>query len=351
MKFKKIALIGGARPNFIKIAPLYRELNRCSIDFVTINTGQHFDANMSRDFLDEFDLKFDYNLQPTRNSVISQMADIMVQLENIFLKEQVDLVIVVGDVNSTLAASIVANKLGIKLAHVEAGLRSRNYKMPEEHNRILTDQLSDFLLASSEDAVENLRNEKLKGQVILVGNIMIDNLVHFLPQIEESKEEFYFCTLHRAENVDDKSIFTEILDTLEIIAKDAIIYLPLHPRTRNMAEKFGLLKRLENIFELLEPLSYKKSLYYQKNARLVLTDSGGIQEETSVLGVPCLTIRTETERPITVELGTNILAGVTKESILNEHKKINYGKQKVAIPLWDGLTAQRIVSSILNEIK
>ncbi len=351
MTFKKIALIGGARPNFIKIAPLYRELKKSHINFVTINTGQHFDANMSKDFLDEFDLQFDYNLQPSRHSVIVQMADIMVQLENIFLKEKVDLVVVVGDVNSTLVASLVANKLGIKLAHVEAGLRSRNYKMPEEHNRILTDQLSDFLLASSEDAVENLQNEKLRGQIVLVGNIMIDNLVHFLPQIEESKEEFYFCTLHRAENVDDKSIFTEILDTLEIIAKDAIIYLPLHPRTKNMAEKFGLLKRLENICKILEPLSYKKSLYYQKNAKLILTDSGGIQEEASVLGVPCLTIRTETERPITVELGTNILAGVTKKSILNGYKKINYNKQNISIPLWDGMTAHRIVSSIINDIR
>lgn len=344
----KIALIGGARPNFMKISPLYREFKSKQADFIVINTGQHFDANMAGDFLNEFSLKIDYNLKPNRDSVVAQIADIMIQLEDIFIKEKISLVVVVGDVNSTLAASIVANKLDIKLAHVEAGLRSRNYKMPEENNRIVTDQLSDYLLAPSEDAVENLKSEKLKGSISLVGNIMIDNLVNFLPEIEDSSEYFYFCTLHRAENVDDKKIFTEILNALETISEDSKIYLPLHPRTKNMAEKFNLLNRLENIFSILEPLSYKKSLYYQKNAKLVLTDSGGIQEETTVLGTPCLTIRSETERPITVELGTNIIGGVTKESILKAYKKIDYNKKPTDIPLWDGQTAERIVDVLVQ---
>jgi len=342
----KIALIGGARPNFMKIAPLYRELESKQEDFIIINTGQHFDDNMASDFLKEFVIKIDYHIKPNRNSVAAQLADIMIQLENIFIKEKISLVIVVGDVNSTLAASIVANKLNITLAHVEAGLRSRNYKMPEENNRIITDQLADYLLAPSADAVENLKSEKLKGQIELVGNIMIDNLVYFLPQIEDSSDEFYFCTLHRAENVDNKQIFIEILNALEIIAKDVKIYLPFHPRTKKMAEAFGLLGRIENIFNVLPPLSYKQSLYYQKNAKLVLTDSGGIQEETTVLGTPCLTIRTETERPITVELGTNKVGGVTEKSILEAYKIIDYNKKLSNIPFWDGQTASRIINSI-----
>lgn len=342
----KIALIGGARPNFMKIAPLYRELKNKQADFIIINTGQHFDANMAGDFLNEFVIKINYDLKPSRTSVVAQIADIMVQLEEIFTKEKIVLVIVVGDVNSTLAASLVANKLNIKLAHVEAGLRSGNYNMPEENNRIVTDQLSDYLLASSEDAVEHLKNENVKGKINLVGNIMIDNLLYFLPQIEDSSEEFYFCTMHRPENVDHKEVFVDILDAMEVIAKDAKIYLPIHPRTKNMATEFGLLDRLNKIFTLLEPLSYKKALYYQKNAKLVLTDSGGIQEETTVLGVPCLTIRAETERPITVDLGTNIIGGVTSESILKAYKKIDYNKKSSNIPFWDGKTAQRIVEAL-----
>jgi UDP-N-acetylglucosamine 2-epimerase (non-hydrolysing) len=343
MKYK-IALIGGARPNFMKIAPLYRKFKDNEVNFIVISTGQHFDANMAGNFLDEFSIKINYNLKPNRVSTVSQIADIMVQLERIFVKDEVSLVIVFGDVNSTLAASIVANKLNIKLAHVEAGLRSRNYDMPEENNRIVTDQLSDYLLASSDDAVDNLKEENLKGVVSLVGNIMIDNLVYFLPQIKDTSEDFYFCTLHRAENVDNKKVFVEILDALEIISKDVKIYLPLHPRTKIMTKKFDLLHRFKNIFSLLEPLSYKQSLYYQKNAKLVLTDSGGIQEETTILGVPCLTMRAETERPITVTDGTNIIGGTSKDSILRAYKKINYNNIASNIPLWDGKTAQRILN-------
>ena len=349
MKFNKIALIGGARPNFMKIAPLYRELLNRKIDTVVINTGQHFSANMNDDFLQEFAVKVHHHLEPRHDNPSVQIADIMLGLGDIFAKEEVDLVIVVGDVNSTLAAGVCANKMGIKLCHVEAGLRSRNYAMPEELNRIVVDNLSDYLLASCQDGVDNLKNEKVHGQIDLVGNIMIDNLYHFLPDIKDNKEEYFFCTLHRMENVDHKDIFTDILKALEEISKDAPIYLPLHPRTKKMAEEFGLMDKLKSIFKILPPLSYKESLAYQKNAKLVLTDSGGIQEETSVLGVPCLTLRSETERPITVEQGTNIIGGVSYNSIMNAYKEIkNNPKAGQKIELWDGKTAARIIDSLMK---
>jgi UDP-N-acetylglucosamine 2-epimerase (non-hydrolysing) len=271
------------------------------------------------------------------------MADIMIGLEKIFLSEKPDLVVVVGDVNSTLSAALVANKMGIKLAHVEAGLRSGNKLMPEETNRILTDKLSDLLFVTEEDGVANLKREGITKGVYSVGNIMIDTLTLLLPKVKKSTEHFYFCTLHRAENVDNKKVFAEILDALEEISHDAVIYLPLHPRTAKMAEKFGLEGRLKKIFKILPPLSYQETLYYQKNAKLVLTDSGGIQEETSFLGTPCLTLRTETERPITVKKGTNKIAGVTRASILKAYVEHPRKHKKTKIPLWDGKTAKRIV--------
>ncbi len=346
MENKKIAIIAGARPNFMKVAPLCHELKKQKIKYFLVNTGQHFSKEMATNFLREFKIKADYNLRPPQQSVTKQFSGIMIELENIFLKEKPNLVVVAGDVNSTLAAALTANKMGIKLVHVEAGLRSYNNKMAEEINRVIIDSLSDILLIPSEDAIKNLKKEGIVKGINLVGNIMIDTLEMFLPKIKKTKGKFYFCTLHRAENVDDKDIFTEILDALEIISKDAKIYFPLHPRTKKMAEQFGLSKKLKNIFSLLPPLSYQKSLYYQKNSKLVLTDSGGVQEETSYLGTPCITLRTETERPVTVKLGTNIIGGVTKKGILNAYKKTRKTKRK--IPLWDGQTAKRIVKIIKN---
>ena len=274
----------------------------------------------------------------------------MLGLEKIFVKENPNVVFVVGDINSTLIAALVANKMNIKLVHIEAGLRSYNRLMPEEHNRVLTDHLADFLLTTSEEAELNLNKEGLFDNIYFIGNLMIDTLVDFLPRIKDSDESFYFCTLHRAENVDSIDIFKEILDSLEVISKDKKIYLPLHPRTEKMAKKFGLLTRMQNIFSLLPALDYKTSLFYQKNAKLVLTDSGGVQEESSYLGVPCLTLRNETERPITVERGTNKIAGVSRKSILNAYHKIDWQKKNIIIPLWDGKSAERAIDILVNNI-
>jgi len=342
---KKIAIIGGARPNFMKIAPLAFAFQKFSLPYYIINTGQHFDAAMAQDFFDEFKIQPDFHVVPSQESVVQQFTDIMRALENIFLEHPPALVVVVGDVNSTLAAALVANKMNISLAHVEAGLRSFNKKMPEENNRILTDQLSDFLFVTMEEGEENLKKEQVKGKIFQVGNIMIDTLLSYLSEVKTTDEKFYFCTLHRAENVDQKEVFENILESLEVISKDAPIYLPLHPRTKKMAEKFGYMEKMEKIFRLLPPLKYQESLFYQKNAALVLTDSGGIQEETSYLGVPCLTLRLETERPITVTHGTNIIAGVTRDSIAQAyaHRPV---KRDTHIPLWDGKAGERIALAL-----
>ncbi|MEK7551810.1 MAG: UDP-N-acetylglucosamine 2-epimerase (non-hydrolyzing) [Patescibacteria group bacterium] len=351
MKYKKTkyALIAGARPNFVKIMPLYHMLKKRGDNFFLVNTGQHFDKSMSDQFFKEFKLRPHFSLKPSHESLARQLSDIVHGLEIIFRKEKPDVIFVVGDVTSTLAGALVANKLGILLVHIEAGLRSHNKYMPEETNRIIVDHLSNIRLASEETALKNLEDERIEHNSYLVGNIMMDTLSHFLPIIKSSKEKFYFCTLHRPENVDNPEVFKDIIDALEEISKDAKIYLSLHPRTRRRAEEFGLLKRIENIFKVLSPLSYSKTLFYQKNAKLVLTDSGGIQEEASFMGVPCITLRTETERPITVTHGTNIIAGVTTQSILDIYKKVKSNgleKRKTKIPLWDGKATKRILDII-----
>ena len=344
----KIALIGGARPNFMKIAPLALALKKNKINYFLVNTGQHFSKVMADDFFEEFGLRPDYQLKPKRYTVVSQLAGIMIRLEKIFIAESPDLVLVVGDVNSTLAAALTANKLRIKLAHVEAGLRSYSSSMPEEYNRVLTDHLADFLFVTEENGIANLKKEGITKNVHFVGNIMIDNLKRFLPQIKSTQEEFDYCTLHRAENVDNRSVFKEILSAIKEVAGDRRIYLPLHPRTKKMALQFGLMKDIKRIFTIVPPLSYHESLYYQKNAQVVLTDSGGIQEESSFLGTPCVTLRTETERPITLKCGTNVLGGVKKEGILKAYQTALNKKGKAKISYWDGKTSQRIIK-ILKE--
>lgn len=345
-----IALICGARPNFMKIRPLQKELKNRNIKHFVVNTGQHFSPAMSLDLIKEFDLEINYHIEPEHDSIIKQFSDIMLGVEEIFIQENPSAVVVVGDINSTLIAALVANKMNIKLVHIEAGLRSYNKLMPEEYNRMLTDHLADLLLTTSEEAQVNLNNEGLIKNIYFIGNLMIDTLVDFLPKIKESNEAFYFCTLHRAENVDNEMVFKDILDALEIISKDQRIYLPLHPRTEKMAKKFGLLDKIKDIFYVLPPLDYQSSLFYQKNAKLVLTDSGGVQEESSYLGVPCLTLRNETERPITIDMGTNIIAGVSKNSILTAYNQVDWRKKSLAIPFWDGKAALRAVELLINKI-
>jgi len=358
-KQSTIAVIAGARPNFMKVAPLVRELTKQKMPHFLVNTGQHFSAVMAGVFLKEFGLKPQYTLKPSPVSAQKQKRDIQQGLEKIFAKEKPGIVVVVGDVNATLWAAEVAHKLRIPLAHIEAGLRSFNSKMPEEYNRAQTDRLSGLLFATQEEGISNLKREGITSGTHFVGNIMIDTLKLFAgktnqpkagrPLAEKISGAYYFCTLHRAENVDNKKVFSGVVAALESIAQDAGIYLPLHPRTKKMAQKFGLLPRLKSACRILPPLSYAESVAYQKNARLVLTDSGGVQEETSYLGVPCITLRTETERPITVTAGTNIVGGVTKQSILRAYRKVNFKKRKTRIKYWDGKTSERIVLILKKE--
>ena len=343
---KKVAVIAGARPNFMKIAPLTRAFRAARVEFFVVNTSQHFDANMSKDFFREFRIYPRYTLKPVVASPVRHMSHIMNGLEDVYMKERPDLVVVVGDVNSTLYGALAALKMNIPIAHVEAGLRSHNYLMPEEINRVLVDNISDLLFVTENDALVNLRKEGITDGVHVVGNIMIDTLSEFIDKTGKSRERFYFCTLHRAENVDNRKVFGEILEALEIIAKDATIYLPLHPRTKKMAEQFGFIDKMKNIFSLMPPLGYSDTVYYEKNAKLILTDSGGVQEEASFLGTPCLTLRTETERPITVKRGTNVIAGITRRSILAAYKKVHFDKKKHKIPLWDGRTSTRVANII-----
>lgn len=345
---KKIALVGGVRPNFVKIAPLYHELRRRGGDFFLINAGQHFDDTMASQFFREFEMKPKVSLRPSHESVIKQMTDMMLGIESAILEHKPDLLVVFGDVNATLCAALAANKMHIKLAHVESGLRSANHDMPEETNRILVDRLSDILFTTEESGLKNLKREGVRGAVHHVGNIMMDTLSLFIPKIKPKKEKFYFGTLHRGENVDNREVFHQILVALEEIAKDATLYLSVHPRTEKKAIEFGFLDRIKSICRVLPPLSYLDTISYQKHAQLVLTDSGGIQEETSFLGTPCLTLREETERPITVTHGTNIIGGVTTKSILSAYKKHPFSKKKLKAPFWDGKASKRIADVLLN---
>jgi UDP-N-acetylglucosamine 2-epimerase (non-hydrolysing) len=326
----KVSLVVGARPNFIKAAPLLTALNE-DPNFVSrlIHTGQHFDANMSNVFFNQLGLPEPHVfLDINRVGPVSQVAQIMQRLEEEFKQHPADLVIVFGDVNSTLAASLTANKLGIRLAHVEAGLRSYDRSMPEEHNRIVTDMLADLLFTPSPDANQNLLKEGIdKRRFHLVGNIMVDSLMKFLPlaatlhaheDLGLEKRRYALVTLHRPSNVDNPEAFKKILSAVERISEQMPVVFPVHPRTQPQLEANGLQDAIaRKRVKLLDPQSYLEFLNLMMNAAVVLTDSGGIQEETTVLGVPCLTVRENTERPITISEGTNQLVGTSEAGILS----------------------------------
>ncbi|HID71138.1 MAG TPA: UDP-N-acetylglucosamine 2-epimerase (non-hydrolyzing) [Thermoplasmata archaeon] len=362
----KIICVAGARPNFMKIAPIYEEMVKYEeFNPIILHTGQHYDRNMSQVFFEELGIpKPDISLGVGSGTHAKQTATIMMKFEDVVTEEWPDLVVVVGDVNSTLACSLVSTKLHIPVAHVEAGLRSHNWMMPEEINRVLTDRISDYLFTPSRDADENLLNEGIEiSKIHFVGNVMIDTLLkhremaknsEILSQLGLEYKEYAVLTLHRAENVDDRANLMQILRALEKIQKEIKIIYPIHPRTRLRIKEFGLqpiVDSLENLL-LTEPLGYLDFIYLMDNARFVMTDSGGIQEETTILGVPCLTLRTETERPITVKEGTNIVVGLDWDRIVEEAKKILAGMTKEGrIPeKWDGKAAKRIVD-VLREGK
>lgn len=364
----KIINVVGARPNFMKMAPIIEAMNRHPgrLEHRLVHTGQHYDRQMSKAFFDDLGMpKPDIDLGIGSGSQAEQTGKIMIAFERVCTQERPDLVIVVGDVNSTMACTITAKKLGIRVAHVEAGLRSRDMSMPEEINRLCTDVLCDDLYTTDRMANENLRREGIAEEKIhFVGNVMIDTLMKHrkLASGLDLGERwgltpggYATLTLHRPSNVDDRHVLQGILDALQEIAGRLPIIFPIHPRTRKMVAQFGLghyfsrTDMAEGLW-LTEPLGYLEFLHLNMHARLILTDSGGLQEEATVLGVPCVTMRHNTERPITCEVGTNVLVGNQPQAIKERAMDILNGKVRPGrIPeKWDGQAAQRIVDHILE---
>ncbi|MCU1291582.1 MAG: UDP-N-acetyl glucosamine 2-epimerase [Bryobacterales bacterium] len=353
-----VAVIAGARPNFMKVAPLMRAfLLNPGIRPVLIHTGQHYDENMSGRFFRELGIPIpDYHLQSGPGSHAQQTAEIMKCLEPVLLSEKPAAAVVVGDVNSTVAGALVASKLGIKVVHAEAGLRSFDLTMPEEINRIVTDSISDLFLITEESGRRNLLKEgKSPDQIVLVGNLMIDSLYANMKQALESDimkrlgipeaAQFGLVTLHRPANVDDAQQLAELVSALSDISEDLPLYWPMHPRTRSRIEASGL--NLPDRIRIIDPLGYVDFLCMQKNSAVILTDSGGVQEEATVLGVPCLTLRNNTERPVTIDFGTNRLAGTSKRAILSAWRQTQCSPMpRRTPPLWDGQAGERCVMAI-----
>jgi UDP-N-acetylglucosamine 2-epimerase (non-hydrolysing) len=382
----KVHLIVGARPNFMKAAPIIdaAKPHKEKISCYLIHTGQHYDAVMSKLFFDDLGLpKPDIYLGIGSGTHAEQSAGVMVELEKIFMREKPDMVVVVGDVNSTMAGALAASKLCIPVAHIEAGLRSFDREMPEEINRLVTDSISDYLFTTCQEADTNLLREGHSAdRIFMVGNVMIDSLLksqkasdasrvldNLFLQHNGSVSEYSVLTLHRPSNVDDRDTLLEIFEALRILAKDSIMIFPVHPRTRKQIESFGL----TSLFNVLDadmtsvrqwnkpvfgkinctmPLGYLDFIKLLSRARLVLTDSGGIQEETTIMKVPCLTLRHNTERAITVYEGTNLLVGNNKQKIIEgAHIQLKKDFSGIQAPkYWDGGASGRIIKTLLNTL-
>ena len=364
----KIVSIVGTRPNFIKLAALINEIKKYDVEHVLIHTGQHYDSRMSHFFFDELGI-------PEPDEHLGIQTDLSGDKQKNYLKTTItvalerqkpDLVIVVGDVNSTVAGAEAAHELGIKVAHVEAGLRSFDKTMPEEVNRIRTDKISDFLFTTEESGNVNLLNEGIsKDKVFFAGNVMIDTLLKhkeksnnsdILNKLKIKKNDYCTLTLHRPSNVDKKEDFENILSILDQIQEKIKIVFPIHPRAKKNIQLFNLNEKIENMKNLIltEPLGYLDFLCLMANSKLVLTDSGGIQEETTVLGVPCITLRKNTERPVTVEQGTNLIVSINKDEVVEKSLDVINDMVKIEgkMPeLWDGKAAERIVEILLKGVK
>jgi UDP-N-acetylglucosamine 2-epimerase (non-hydrolysing) len=362
----KILNVVGARPNFMKIAPLMAEYSRHeNIQAILVHTGQHYDKVMSKLFFRELEIpEPDVNLEVGSASHAVQTAEIMKRFEPILIDHKPDVVVVVGDVNSTIACGLVAVKLGVKLAHVEAGLRSGDRSMPEEINRVLTDSISDLLFCTEQSGVKNLLREGISPTKIhLVGHVMIDTLLknkekanksNILNLLDLNGDKHAVLTLHRPSNVDDPVVFSRILEAIKIIQKDMPVIFPVHPRTRKNLEANSISEHINLIpgLRLTDPLGYLDFLKLMSNAKVVLTDSGGIQEETTILQIPCLTLRENTERPITTKLGTNQIVGTNPKNIIKAYKYAINGSQNKPDrpPFWDGHAAERIVNTLLKKL-
>ena len=362
---KKIISVVGARPNFMKIAPLHRAFKKYSesVQHLICHTGQHYDEKMSKVFFEDLELpQPDYYLGVGSGSHAEQTANVMIKFEKILIDEKPDLILVVGDVNSTIACSLTASKLHIKVVHVEAGLRSGDMLMPEEVNRVLTDRISNMLFVTEKSGLENLKKEGVPDEIVFfTGNVMIDSLAHFKPKADNSgihkeydleKGKYVLVTLHRPSNVDSEEQLIQLIDLLNSMANLRKVLFPIHPRTKNNLANFSLLEKINKNVILTDPIGYLDFLALTSNAELILTDSGGIQEESTYLGVQCITLRTSTERPITVEVGTNQLLGVDLEKAKIAALDVLKGNiKKGEIPeLWDGKAAERITKIITENI-
>lgn len=361
---KKIISVVGARPNFMKIAPIHKAFAKYSdsITHLICHTGQHYDEKMSKVFFEDLELpKPHFYLGIGGGTHAVQTGKIMIEFEKILFQEKPDLVLVVGDVNSTIACTLTAAKLHIKTAHVESGLRSFDRDMPEEINRLLTDSIADFLFVTEKSGLENLKNEGISNsKVFFTGNVMIDSLVNYLPKAEKSdilktlgieNDKYVLVTMHRPSNVDDKNQLTKLFELFNEVAKLKKVVFPIHPRTMKNLETFEIKSKLDDNIILTDPIGYIDFMKCTKNAELILTDSGGIQEESTFLGVQCITLRTSTERPVTVELGTNQLFGDDLEKAKEATFNVLSGKVKQGTipPLWDGNAANRICE-ILSKV-
>jgi len=363
----RIANIVGARPNFMKIAPLMKAYRAYPhLQPVLIHTGQHYDHAMSHLFFEQLQIpRPDLNLEVGSGSHAVQTAGIMIEFERYCLHQRPDMVLVVGDVNSTIACALVASKLGIKIAHVEAGLRSFDRSMPEEINRLLTDAVADLLFVSEPSGIDNLQREGVDStRIHFVGNLMIDTLLANLSRAEEEdilerlklkSRSYAVLTLHRPANVDDPRILRGLFDVISEVTRDLNVVFPVHPRTLAQIKRYGFLDRLSAMsrLTLVPPLGYLPFLKLTAHARIMLTDSGGIQEETAVLKIPCITLRENTERPVTCSAGTNLLAGTDPTQIINAYRKmLEFNPATCRTPeRWDGRAAERIAAILAEAIK
>jgi len=358
---KRVFNICGARPNFMKIAPLVHAMQRSSeLRSTIVHTGQHYSPTLSDVFFEELKIpRPEISLEVGSLPRVEQIALIEERFAPVVEQEAPNLILVVGDVNSTVACARVARRFGVPVAHVEAGLRSFDLGMPEEHNRIETDRLSDILYVTEESGMANLRNERIPGKAILVGNVMIDTLVANLGRARSSDvrarlglegEKYAVATFHRPSNVDSKESAAKVVDALRLVARFFPVVLPIHPRTKESFDRFGFLDVLARTpgLQLVEPMGYFDFIGLVEQCKVVVTDSGGIQEETTYLGIPCLTMRENSERPSTISVGTNLLIGSDLERLGSELENISAGKFKKGSvpPLWDGGTAERIVADI-----
>ena len=349
----------------MKIAPLMAQMHRADgVEPILVHTGQHYDENLSRVFFEELGIpRPDINLEVGSGNRTEQIASIKERFLPVLKEAQADLVLVVGDVNSTIACAEVAKELGVKVAHVEAGLRSFDKNMPEELNRIETDKISDYLFITEQSGMDNLKVEKVPGKAFLVGNVMIDTLVSNLKKAEDSDiltnlelcpNQYIASTFHRPSNVDSEGALSRIIQVVVSASERLPIVLPLHPRTKHSLNEYGMLEDLEGLsnVKLIEPQGYLDFLRLVSNAKVIITDSGGLQEETTYLGVPCITMRNNTERPVTVDVGTNVLVGEDVDEVLAQLDRVVSGDFKEGkIPeLWDGKAASRILAILQDEV-